>query len=373
MKKVIITMLSCLGILALTAGVIFVLKSFAPEAEKKKEVKVIPIVEVKVAQEASAEISLTSEGLVSARRETVINAEVPGRIIFVDPRFEVGGEFQAGEVILRLDEVNFRAAVAQAESTLADAELGLEQEAARGEQARRDWGKIGGGQKPSEMVLRIPFLKSAKARVASALAALEKAREDLSRTKVRAPFDCRVREATLDLGATVMAGTRIGQVYDVSGFEVRLPFSLNDYPLVPEEAVISLTDGKYSWLSQVVRREGDLERATLSAYIIAAVIPNEENPAEFWNPLPGMFVKATVGKIQLPGVIAVPRAAVRGRDRVAVMNAEGQLEFRTLTIVRSTGDHFYVSDGIMPGERIILTRLELPVEGMKVQQAKPKE
>ena len=370
MKKVILTILVCLAIFAVTGGIIFGLKSFAPEAKKKDRVEVIPVVEVQVAGEAGVGIQLTAEGVVSARRETVLTAEVPGRIVFVDPRFEVGGEFKKDEVILRLDQVNYNAAVAQAEATLADAELTLKQEAARGEQARRDWAKIGRGREASEMVLRIPFLKSAEARVASAKAMLEKAREDLDRTNVRAPFDCRVRQTSLDLGATVAAGVRIGEVYDNQAFEVRLPFTLSDYPLVPEEATISLTDGTYTWIAKVTRREGDLDRATLSAYVVAEILPNDENPAAFKTPLPGMFVNATVEKVRLADVIAVPRAALRGRDEIAILDKEDQLEFRTLEILRSSSAVVYAKSGIQSGERIILTRLEVPVKGMKLAVSK---
>lgn len=371
MHRIVLSILACLGILGLTGGVIFLLKSMAPEAKKKEEAEVIPVVEVQVAGKAGAGIELTSEGLVSSRRETVLTAEVPGRIIEVDPRFEVGGEFKKDEIILRLDEVNYTAAVAQAEAALADAELTLKQEVARGEQAVRDWEKIGRGRPASEMVLRIPFLDSAKARVLSAQAMLEKAKEDLERTRVRAPFDCRVRQTALDLGATVAAGVRLGEVYDNQSFEVRLPFALTDYPLVPAEAVIFLTDGTFNWLAKVTRREGDLDRATLSAYLVARLEPNDENPSAFRTPLPGMFVKARVEEVELPDVISVPRSAVRGRDRIAVMNQKDELEFRMLTIVRSSADDVYVSHGVEEGDRIIVTRLEVPVAGMKLQEAKP--
>lgn len=370
MKKVILTLIVCLGIFGITGAIIFVLKSLASEAKKKENIEVIPVVEVHVAGESGTTVQLTSEGLVSARRETVLTAEVPGRIVFVDPRFVVGGEFKKDEVVLRLDKVNYTAAVAQAEAALADAELTLKQEAARGEQAIRDWEKIGRGRPASEMVLRIPFLKSAEARVASAKAMLEKAKEDLNRTNVRAPFDCRVRQTTLDLGATVAAGVRIGEVYDNEAFEVRLPFTLSDYPLVPAAAVISLTDGTFTWLAKVTRREGDLDRATLSAYVVAEIQSNDENPPAFKKPLPGMFVDATVEAVSLPNVIAVPRAALRGRDQIAILNSEGQLEFRMLEIARSSSQFVYATSGVTSGERIILTRLEVPVKGMKLTEAK---
>lgn len=373
MNRLVLTILVCLGILGITFGIIIALKTFAPVAKKKERVEVIPVVEVVAAGEVGAAIELTSEGLISARRETVITSELSGRIVFVDPRFQVGGVFEEGDVIVRLDEVNYIAAVAQAEATVADAELTVKQEVARSEQARRDWGKIGRGRTASEMVLRIPFLKSAEARLVSAKALLGKARKDLERTCVRAPFDCRVRQKALDLGATVSAGGRIGEVYDSSVFEVRLPFTLSDYPLIPEGGVISLSDGTYTWSAMIVRGEGDLDRATLSAYVVAEVQENNENPTTFKTPLPGMFVKATVHEVLLPDVIAVPRAALRGRDQVTILTQDSTLDFRTLKISRTTPEAVFASSGIETGEHIILTRLEVPVKGMKLARAVKKQ
>ncbi|MGJ8695215.1 MAG: efflux RND transporter periplasmic adaptor subunit [Verrucomicrobiaceae bacterium] len=376
-RIVVVTLITLLCLAVITVGGFLLLKKFAPKAKKKEQEVTVPVVEVLVVKKADAPLPLSSEGLVAARRETVLTAEVGGRIVFVDPRFEVGGRFETGEVILRVDEVNYRAAVAQAQADLADARLMLKQETARGEQAARDWQKIGGGKPASEMVLRVPYLESAKARVASAQAMVEKALEDLDRTRIRAPFDCRVREATLDLGATVMPGTRLGMVYGTEGFEVRLPFSLTDFAVLDEKARIVLSaklgGETLEWPGRIVRREGEIDRASLSAYIIAEILENEEAPEQFRLPPPGMFLQARVSGVSLDGVIEIPRSAVRGRDRIAVVNDEGQLEFRTLTIVRSNADSVYVTGGVEDGERVIMTKMEMPVEGMTLEVAEPTE
>ena len=67
------------------------------------------------------------------------------------------------------------------------------QEQARAEQALTDWQRLGqAGDPPSDLVLRKPQLQAARARVASARSALAKARLDLERTTIVAPFSGRV-------------------------------------------------------------------------------------------------------------------------------------------------------------------------------------
>jgi len=378
MKKVIVLSLVIIAVIVgLAVRVKKYLEENKPIAEMLETESATPRVEVYPVVLDDVDLDLTSEGVVSTLRETALSVEVAGRVVFVDPRFEIGGSFESDEVILRIDDTNYQAAVAQAKATLADANLMLKQEVARGEQARRDWQKIGGGKEPGEMVLRLPFLKSAQARVVSAQAMLDKALEDLERVVLRAPYDCRVRDARIDLGAIAAPGTLVGTVYDQSKYIVRLPFSLDDFASLPDDGEIRLSaeigGANYQWAAKVMWEDGDLDRRTLSAYLIVEVLPNKEQNGKFRLPPSGLFVKAEIKGAKLEKVIAVPRAAVRGRNEVAVMNAQDELEFRELTIVRSASETVFVRGGVENGERVILTKLELPVAGMKLIEAEKEE
>lgn len=380
MKTVISSIVAIVVIFAATFGVKKFLEANKPEAEKKERVVSIPVVEVEVVTKQDLEFPLVSEGTVRTRRDTILSAQVGGRIAEMHPEFEVGATFKAGEVIAQIDRLDYEAAVAQAKSNLADAKLAVIQEKARGEQAARDWAKIGGGKKASDLVLRIPFLKSAEARVAAAEAARDKAVEDLDRTQIKAPFDCRVRTAVLNLGATVAPGTQLGTIYDARNLMVRLPFSIDDYSQIPSKPGIKLTaeiGGKvYEWSGEVMWDLGEVDQSTLSAYLLAKILPNESAPERFRLPSPGLFLKASLTGSTLANVVAVPRSAVRGKDQVGVLNEKNELEFRTLTIARTSADRVYATDGVADGEKVILTKIELPVEGMKLAEPKkedPKE
>jgi RND family efflux transporter MFP subunit len=373
MKVPIFSLITIAALVGLTFVGVKILKNTAPEAEKKERVTSIPVVEVLAVERSAHQFPLESEGVVTTRRETILSAEMGGQIVKVHPRFEVGATFKVGDVIAEIDPVNYIAAVAQAKSTVADANLALKQEKARGEQAARDWAKIGQGKVASEMVLRTPYLQSAEAKLAAAEAMLKKALEDLDRTMIKAPFDCRVRDVSLNLGATVAPGTRLGMIYDPNQVMVRLSFTMDDFAQIPEESEIELTadiSGElHQWDASVMWDGGEIDRATLSAYLLAEVKVNPDASARFRLPPPGLFVKAKLTGAVLPGVIAVPRKAVRGRDSIAILNSKNELEFRTLTIVRSNSRFLYVTSGIEAGEKIILTKLEMPLEGMKLTEA----
>jgi len=371
MKTVITTIVAIVAVLGLTVFGIKLLKENAPEAEKKKRVEAIPVVEVEVVTENDLKFSLESEGVVTARRDTVLSAAIGGRLTVVDENFEAGAIYKKGHVIAEIDSINYQAAVAQAESILADAELALIQEEARADQAARDWEKIGGGKIASDLVLRVPFLKSANARVAAAIAAREKAEADLVRTKIVAPFDCRVRSTNLNLGATVVPGSQLGMIYDPNNLMIRLPFSLDDYAQLPKETNVTLFTSiggeLYEWDAEIMWDLGEVGQKTLSAFVLARIFANEEHRPQFVLPLPGIFLNATVGGAVLPKVVSVPRSAVRGRNQILVLTGENKLELRELMVARQNADYVFATQGVAGGEKVILTKVDMPIPGMTLE------
>lgn len=372
MKTLVPSLIVIAAIVGVTIGAKVLLEKFAPEAEKKPYVASIPVVETRMVEGGDFDIRLTSEGVVETRRDTILSAQVGGRIVWVDPGFEVGATYKAGDPIARIDRVDYEAAVAQAKSVLAQAELALIQEEARAEQAARDWQKIGGDRKASDLVLRLPFVKSAQANRDAAAEGLAKALADLDRTEIKAPIDCRVRTVNLNVGATVAPGAQLGTIYDPTSLLVRLPFSLSEYDRIPEAPAITLytviNGTRHQWKGEMLWELGEVDRQTLSAYVLAKVLPREEE-GRFQLPPSGIFLKAEMTGAVLQDVVKVPRLAVRGSDQVFVLGAENRLKIRTLTIVRREPHEVYATEGIKGGEKVITNRIEMPVEDMELAEA----
>ena len=118
---------------------------------------------------------------------------------------------------------------------------------------------------------------------------------------------------------------------------------------------------------------GEVDQATLSSYLLVEILPNDAAPKRFRLPSIGLFLKAEVVGASVDGVVAVPRNALRGRDQVGVLNEASELELRRLTIVRGTSDTVYASRGVQDGEKVILTKIELPVAGMKLAEPESEE
>ena len=378
--KIVFTILICAGLLGGAAFAVKTLALFKPEAKKVEKERIVPAVEIMEAKPVDVALKIPTQGLIEASRTTSIASEVAGKVDFVDPRFEIGGHFEKDEILITLDSADYQAAVTQAEANAADARAALAQEEARAEQAIRDWKKISPGTKPTQLAAREPQLESARARINAADDAVTKARRDLERTKIKAPFHARVKATRTELGAYLIPGAPVADLDSIDQFEVRLPLSLDDFAFIktnpkegPSNVTLSARVGprELKWEGKVTRIEGEVDRASRSVRIVAEVSPNPEVGLL----QPGLFVKAQVDGQTLKNVFRIPRSAFLDEDTVLVVTSgEGdtkRITFRDLRVLRPDGTDLLVEAGLKPGENVCLTTLAAPIEGMEVQILAP--
>ncbi|MCB1150942.1 hypothetical protein KDK88_05305, partial [bacterium] len=90
--------------------------------------------------------------------------------------------------------------------------------------------------------------------------------------------------------------------------------------------------------------------------------------------LDGTFVDVVIHGDVLDGAVELPRAALRDADRVWLVDADGRLRFRDVTVARADRTTALVTAGLNAGERVITSGMEVVVDGMEVRvpgQGKP--
>lgn len=376
-----------LPILVIAAGVAgaFTLIDSRPEVPTSSRQILPPLVRTLEAEARNLQLSVTTQGTVEAHTETSIVPEVSGRVVYVSPSLAEGGFFGKDEVLLRIDPRDYELAAVRAESQIAQVKLRLEQQRAEAEVARKEWEELGKGDPPSPLVLRRPQLEEAEASLAAAQAGLEEAQRNLARTEIRAPYDGRVRSETVDVGQFIVQGSPIAQVYAIDYAEVALPVAdgdlayLENIPLdyrdsqsrSPGPTVILRSEfagETYSWKGQIVRTAGEIDRNSRMVYLIARVDDPFGRNRSGRPPLAvGMFVEAEIMGRWARDVVVLPRSAIRGEDTVYVVGEDNTLDFRQVSILMNELDQAVVDSGLTPGERVCLSPLEVPVEGMKVR------
>ena len=354
-----------------------------PPVETQLPVFAPPGVRVEEVTLQDVPLSVTSQGTVRPRTESQLVPEIAGRVTWVAPSFAEGGFFELGDVLVKIDPFDYQQAVVDARSQLAQARLRLAQEEAEAEVAVREWEALGRGD-PRALTLREPQLEEARASVAGAEASLERAGRDLQRAELVAPYAGRIREKNVDIGQFVRVGDAVATIYAVDIAEVRLPLpdeqlAYLDLPLSyrggsdqpqPRVTLRATFGGEaHEWQGRIVRTESEIDPVSRMVHAVAEVSdpyapgPNRSRPP-LWV---GMYVEAEIAGRTALDVAVVPRAALRGRDRVLVVDAEDRLSFREIDILRATTDAIYVRRGLAEGDLVVVSPLDTSTEGMQVQ------
>ncbi|MFT7383925.1 MAG: hypothetical protein ACI90G_001508, partial [Urechidicola sp.] len=63
----------------------------------------------------------------------------------------------------------------------------------------------------------------------------------------------------------------------------------------------------------------------------------------------------------------IPRAALHQNNQVLVVDVDDKLHFQDVTILRIIDDQAYISAGLNAGDRLCISVLDNPLEGMSVR------
>ena len=381
--------LPLLLILVVIAAGVYAIKSKAKPAEKEST-RIIPDVVIEEVHSGPVQLDVASQGTVSPRTATMLISEVSGVVEWISPALYAGGFFKKGEVLVRIEQTDYVAAVANAKSVSAQVKLLYEQELALSAQARKDWEEMGDGE-PTDLVLRIPQLEKAKADMEYADAALKVALRNLSYTEVKAPYDGRVKEKFVDIGQSVSPkASQLASIYSVDAVEIRLSLSAKeasfidlpevyegeeDTSLKPKVEIRAEYAGKsYSWDGYLDRTEGVVDPATRLIYAVAKVDrPYQRESGEDKPPLKvGMFVEALIEGRMLERGFAIPTGALKPGDLVYTLDEQDRLRITPVKVVKEGLEKIVVSEGLEDGNKVVLTPLQAVSEGMLLQPVEEK-
>lgn len=319
----------------------------------------VPVIEVEL---ASHRPIVRAYGTVSPRSEVALVAEVGGRVRWIAASLEAGSFFGAGDVLVEIDRVDAELALerAEADAMRRRSERGL----AEARLARLRSLAANGVASPVEIEEAEHALELARAGLREANAAREQARRDLERTRIRAPFDGRVRGRSVNAGQFVVRGTPLAQVYAVDSAEVRLPLTGADLALL--ERPISnaprvtlraqLGDRTAEWQARLVREEGEIAARSRMQHVVARVEdPYGRRGRNAESPLTvGLFVEAEIEGRAIEGV-ALPHSALGEDSRVWVVGADARQHSRRVEVAGSDADRFWVGSGLSAGERVLVS------------------
>ncbi len=364
-------------IVILAAGIaaMAVFSSMKKPPEEKAEVDNTPIVAVSDISVTPMTLEVNSYGMVTPKYETELIAQVNGEIVELSDTFLRGGFVKKNQLLARIDPNDYQAALIDAQASMATARAALEKEVAQGKVAEREWKQIT-DTSPTELSLRKPQLAQELARVKAAQASVLRAERNLERTEIRAPYDAMINSRNIGLGSFVGVGTKIGHVLATATAEIRLPVADNQLEFLANQGVNAKVNlfGKYAgkdtqWSATIKRNEGVIDNKSRMGYLVAELndpyqlnnnTEKEITPLRF-----GSYVNAKIVGNNIAQATSVPRHLVVN-GKVAILDSDSRLHYVVIDIVRQQGSNVIVANGLLEGDRLIVSALDYPVNGMKL-------
>lgn len=365
-------------------------------------------------------LEIKAYGNLEASRVAQLSAEVGGRIVEVYGDWKPGARIREGELLVRLDPGLFELDVSRAEAALAEREAALgivEVEASRAqidlrklqealEVAERQHARLVqlgvvaselqrdellASKLDAERALEVAQgalatsaanRASAKAGLMRAEADLERSREVLRRSVIRAPFDGRLRGHAPGIGTLASAGMPLAELVDPSSMVLVVRVPERDLLLVRAGMPVQLvfpntpeTDPGAALKGLVSAVDVASDPLTRRGLVEITLEGRGSEGAPLELPV-GLFARAILEIEQMKGVLWIDRSHFRweGAEAVAYVIEDGPegpegrvAKRRVLKLWREHGEGFVVKEGLKPGDRLVTMPLDRMLDGVAVQ------
>jgi len=342
----------------------------------------MPPGEVSIVTIAPERITISNElpGRIEALRIAEVRARVAG--IILKRHFREGSEVKAGEVLYTIDPAQFKASFDSAKAALEKSQATLVQATLKAQRykplvevnaiSKQDYDDAYAAQKQAE------------ADVAANKAAVQTAALNLGYATVTSPISGRIGRALVTEGALVGQGetTQLATVQQLDPIYVNLTQSSTDL-LNLQQAMASgqlktIGQGKNKARVTLVTDDGRTYplpgKLLFSDVTVDSTTGSVTIRAEFPNPdrtlLPGMYVRAKLEQAVNESAILVPQQAVirdLNGSTVLVVGEDNKVAVRPVKTGAAQGDSWVVTDGLKPGDRVIVEGLQKVKPGAPVK------
>jgi len=283
-------------------------------------------------------------GTIKAVNETALGSKLLAKVVEV--KVKAGQFVKKNEVLVRLDDRDLQARVAQAKSAVEAAE-------ARRNQARVDHERImrlAERQAASEHEISTAGneLKKASAQLQQAKESLREAETILSYATIRAPFDGIIVDKNCDVGDMVVQGRILVRLYDRLQFVATVRESLAEH--------LKVGQGLYAYVPAVNK----VCRGTVSEIVPQAEVASRSFDVKLIGPCaPGIY-SGMFGRMFIPlgreEVILIPKSSIVRVGQLELVDVEdaGGVRRRSIQVGRSFGDYVEVLSGLNEGEKVLV-------------------
>ncbi|PIT40347.1 efflux transporter periplasmic adaptor subunit [Snodgrassella alvi] len=341
-----------------------------------------PMVSVLTVQPQTVTVDTELTGRLKPIRESEVRARVAG--ILLKRLFTEGTYVKEGQPLFQIDNAPYLASLQSARASLATAQANAVK--ADADVVRYRPLVAANAISKQEFDQAIAQQRLAHAQIESAQAAIKTAQINVGYAYVRAPISGRIGKALVTEGALVGQGdvTQLALIQQTHTLYVDLTQTAAQAMKIRQdiasgkmktingavEVAIKLDDGsEYPQKGRLLFTDMTVDEGT-GEVKVRAEIPNDNDML-----LPGQFVRVEIPQAEIQNAIVLPQQAVtRGAngDTVTVVNADGSLAVRPVTVVQQKGTNWVISGGLRAGDKVAMDGLALvQLTGAKKVQTQP--
>ena len=346
--------------------------------------------------EGGGTVGVVANGYVVARTKAAVSAKIAGRLAALN--VSEGSVVRRGDVIARLDNADYVAAVSEAEAQVASARATLIEAESDRDQTQRDFARVRDIHEQNPNLVSTQEVEAAQskfrqaearanaqsARVDAAAAGQRLAQANLENTYVHAPFSGTVLRKEAEVGEVVApsvgGGLTRGAVVtmaDLATLEVEV--DVNEAYIArihgTQRARITLDaypDTAFRGAVRQVVPTADRQRATVQVKVAIQdhdprILPEMGAKVEFLEDAPP--ASRAAGAPPPAPRLMVPAAAVRSEDGHAVVwiVRNGRLTRRDVDAGPVSANLREIRSGLAGGEILLIGGIETPREGQRVK------
>lgn len=351
-------------------------------------------------------------GTTVANRRVDLRALVSGKIIEVGSGLKEGALIKQGELLLKIDDFDYKGTLQEAKANLAEAtarkdeiaasivleqenlkyakiQLGLGEKDFKRAQALSKRGTVTKkladdrnvilAQRRQAVATSKANLDLLRARQAQQVAVVDRlnwkvtqAKRRLEETKLIAPFDAYVSSVNAEIGRTMSVNDSVATLIDQNKIDVRFTLTNAQYGRILEQAKtlngrkisVSWNVGEAPSLYQAtIVRTGAIITSQNGGVEIYAVVDNPTKPVPLRS---GAFVEVSLDDREYKNVIRLPQTAIYNSDKIYLI-INNRLREKTVEVVGASGSDVLIKADLPKGVEILNTRLTLAGEGVKVK------
>ncbi len=379
--RIVGTAIVCLAILGASAAAVAVINQTEPTAKQINATrKSAALVQTRIVQRGTFSPRLVVLGTVQPARDILLSPRVSGQVIEMSPKFVPGGMIEKGDLLLRIDPADFENAVSISQSELAQAMASLAIEEGRQSLAKKELALLEGSidQTNRALVLREPQIASIRAEVSAAEAAVERAKLDLDRSSIHAPFDAQILTRSVNVGSQVSPGDELARLVGVEEYWIMAAVPVRSlrwvqFPELDGQGAKATLRNRDAWPAgterhaQVARMIGAVDQQSRLARVLITIPDPLGQTSEVPPLILDSLIETEIEGRAIENVVRLSRQYVRDQDTVWVM-VDGKLQIRATEVVFRDADYAYIRKGLESGDEVVITTLATVAEGVGLRR-----